>query len=286
MKEEVKVSLADGSSTVISVYRCSDPDADVLIIGPALGIRASYYEPFAEALSASGINAVIMDLRGNGMSSVRPSRKVDFGYREMISLDYEGIITTTGHMFPGNRIFFCGHSLGGQLASLYASRNPGRVDGIILIGSCTTYFRGWKGLSGMRILASTQLIGAIASVLGYYPGQRIGFGGTEARSQMQDWSRLGRTNKFILNGDDFDYESALADLAIPILSISFEGDDLAPEGAVRLLLEKFSAGAHVTYHYLTRDHPSNRKYSHNNWVKKPDGIIGLITDWLKLHQLQ
>ena len=123
---------------------------------PAMGVRAAFYEPLALNLGENGINAVTADLRGLGASSVRVGRGTDFGYHDMLALDWPAVVDAVRSRFPRSRIFLLGHSLGGQLNALYASVHPQTVDGLILVASCSVFYRGWPFPGNYGIWLGTQ----------------------------------------------------------------------------------------------------------------------------------
>ena len=257
--ELITLELPDGSTNKITLLGNDFSTVQPLVVlFPAMGVKASYYQPFAEALAKKGNLVVTADLRGLGHSSVRPSRKTDFGYIEMLDLDYQTILYYLKGRFPDHPKFMMGHSLGGQLAALNLSRNPRGVKGLILIASCSVYYKGWKGMQGFKTLMGTQSMKVISSILGYLPGKKIGFGGTEAKSVIKDWSHQSKTGKYLPNHKDFDFEKGLSELKTPTLSISLEGDWMAPKQACENLYNKFHQEApvkHVSYfkiRYLTR----------------------------------
>ena len=94
-----------------------------------------YYEPVLRALWAAGLNAAVFDLRGNGESSVTASRVIDFGYNEILTRDFPRAIDEAAKLFPSCPVFILGHSLGGQLACLYAASAGARIAGVILVAS-------------------------------------------------------------------------------------------------------------------------------------------------------
>ncbi|MCP4123727.1 MAG: alpha/beta fold hydrolase [Bacteroidetes bacterium] len=276
------ISITNPDLTTTSVQVFGNPqegNRPVIMIFPAMGVKAKVYTPFAEALAEAGYIAVTADLRGKGHSSVRPSKKDDYGYKEMIEQDIHSAVSRIGMEFPDRKLYLLGHSLGGQLACLYSSRGLSPVDGLILIACCSVFYEGWDGLARFRILMGTQFIGMLATAVGYFPGRRVGFGGTNSKSMMQDWSRQSRTGRYELNNDDFNYEIGLSRLAIPVLTISFEGDHFAPQKAVEILCDKFSDEASIRQIHLERKDARNESYNHFNWPKKPTNIVQLINDW-------
>lgn len=276
----VDIPLPDGSMTKISVFHPADAKNDVLILFPAMGIAASYYDAFAKALAEKNITAITADLRGLGHSSVRPSSKSNFGFHEMLNLDYREIIRKTHELFPNKRIFLFGHSLGGILGSLYVSKYPADLHGLILIAACNIRYDGWSGFNKWKTLAATQAFAKIAAALGYFPGHRLGFGGKGAARVIQDWSYTARTGNYKVAGDDFDFESNLRKVEKPVLALSFAKDDLAPQKAVEKLLGKFNPSANITRHYLATIKGGNKHYTHYNWVRSNEEVIGLMQEWL------
>jgi predicted alpha/beta hydrolase len=276
----IDISNQDGSTSKSTHFPSnSNQSKSVIIIFPAMGVRGSYYELLGKQISEVGFDAVITDLRGIGNSSVRPSKKVDFGYHEMLELDYKGILEKVKIIFPNKKIFALGHSLGGQLASLFSAKNSNSFDGLILIACCSVYFKGW-GSKQFPTLLMTQFFYFVSVLLGYFPGKKMGFGGTEAKTVMNDWSNQSRTGKYILKNDDFNFEAALEKVTIPILVISFQADTFAPRKAVEHLIEKFGTNAKKEYIYLKNDDPRNENFGHFNWAKKPQEIVSLIEKWI------
>lgn len=244
-----------------------------------MGVRGSYYEMVGKQFSEVGYEVVLTDLRGIGNSSVRPSRKVDFGYHEMLELDYKSILEKVKTIFPNKKIFALGHSLGGQLVSLFSAKNSNSFDGVILIACCSVYFKGY-GSRQIPTLFFTQFYYFVSVLLGYFPGKKMGFGGTEAKTVMSDWSNQARTGNYILKNDDFDFEAGLKKVTIPILVISFQADTLAPPKAVSHLIGKFGETANKEYIYLKNDDSRNDNFGHFNWAKKPNKIVSLIAKWI------
>ncbi len=275
--EILRVRSSDGAECDATVFAAADASAPVLLIWPAMGTSARFYQPLAEALAASGLNAVTADLRGIGSSSLRASRRVDFGYARMAEQDWPAAVATVRARFPGAPLYLLGHSLGGQLSALYAAADSRHVAGVLLIACSSVYYRGWSGLRRWSLLALTQTAALLASLLGYFPGKRLGFAGTEAKTVMLDWAQLARSGRFQLRGTQTDYEAALRQLRRPVLGISFEHDDFAPHAAAQNLLEKIPAARHLKL--SAQD--SGAKLNHFNWVKRPDLIVPRIKDWLR-----
>ena len=282
MLEKIEITNPDDSSNQISLFQeAENSKSPVVVIFPAMGVWAKFYTPLAEALTKHHLNAALVDLRGNDKSSIRPGRGSDFGYHDMMAMDYETTIQVLRKRFPDSKIILLGHSLGGQLAALYLSKNPQMADGLILIACCSVYYKGWNGIRRFGALFSIQLFALLARIFGYFPGTKVGFGGVEAKTVMIDWSHLGRTGNYALRNTNFDYEGSLKDMDKPTLVISFAGDMLAPKKAVENLIQKLESTRTITHIHLAKDDPRNDQFSHLNWVKKPNFIVKIILREMK-----
>ncbi len=281
--ETKSIHYQDGSSNQASIFPARKAAKAIIVCLPAMGVRASYYNDSALALSAYDFHVITIDWRGHGQSSLRAGRTTDFGYEELVN-DLKELLECTENWFSVMPVYVVGHSLGGQIASLCAARYPGVIQGLVLIASCSVYYQGWEGRGAWRVWLAAKLFHPLSKVVGYFPGNMIGFGGREARKVMHDWCYNGLYGKYRLAGSPFDYEAALKKMAAPSLAISIPGDELAPVKATENLVGKFAPipNTAIGRSHLTLDNnPNNaRPYNHFNWVKQPQEIIQHIVAWI------
>lgn len=274
-----RVERADGTRTRMLLRRPSTtPRAGVLCF-PAMGVTARYYAPLLDELAARGFVAASVDLRGHGECNVRPARGVDYGYEELVRYDYPAAVDAMRRELGALPLVLLGHSLGGQLACLYlASAPPIHVHGLVLVASCSNDYRGWPVKLRAPVWAGTQLAGVIARVLGYFPGRRLQFAGTEAQRLICDWARQARTGTYEPSGASHDYEQALRSLRIPVLAISFANDLFAPAAAVDLLVKKL---AQATVARLDLGPEPGLQLDHFRWVKSVAPVVDRVDPWLR-----
>lgn len=244
---------------------------------PALGVAAKHYLPLAQALAGQGMAVAIHEWRGIGSSSKRASRSVDWGYRELLEGDLPaGIAAAQAHL-PHAQLYLGGHSLGGQIASLYASLHPGLAAGLLVVASGAPY---WRQFPQKRLLwLAYALAPWLARVVGYLPGRRIGFGGNEARQLIDDWARTGRTGRYAAVGMDADFETALGRLDLPAFGLRMQDDWLVPEASLSWLLAKMPRGPHVQQVITAADLGAG-KADHFDWMKTPRPVAARMTAWL------
>ncbi|MEU0407805.1 alpha/beta fold hydrolase [Streptomyces griseorubiginosus] len=249
------------------------------LVVPAMGVRARFYAPFARGLHRGGLNVAITDLRGQGESIPVARRGVAHGYREMVDDDLPAVVRALSAVFPGSPVVPVGHSLGGQLALLSSATGLPGVPAVVLTAAGSVWWRGFGSVYGLRNLVGSQLFAALATVIGYWPGERLGFGGTQTTAVMRDWARQGRTGRYTLRGSDTDYEAALARLKLPVLAVGVDNDTLAPPSATDHLLRKITSAPVSRWHY-TEALAGGRRLDHFRWVRHSDGMSAYITDWI------
>lgn len=214
-----------GDSLALHSYP-DDGSAPVALIVPAMGVPARYYRHFAAELHRAGFAVLALDLRGNGASTPRPSRRTRYGYADLVD-DVAAVCAGLTGRRAGRPLLLIGHSLGGQVGLLHAANDPAGISGVVLVAAGIPYWRAYPGRRRYGVATMIQGIGAASAVLGVWPGW--GFGGRQAARVMTDWARTSRTGDYRgLPGAD----EALAKLSVPVLAISIEGDDLVPAPVV------------------------------------------------------
>ncbi len=280
--EVLSITAADGHRFEAVLFRAAVPVAPVLVFLPALGTPARVYRGFAAAMAAEGVQVCVPDWRGMGSSSVRASRRHDHGYRELVEVDVPALLTRLATLLPGAPLWVGGHSLGGQLSTLVAAREPERVHGLLPVASGSVYLGCYapKLRHGIRMLG---LLSAVTgAVLGHFPGQRIGFGGREARGVMRDWLHVAHTGRYEPAGSRFDYEAALGRLALPVLALNFKADSWAPEAAARYLLDKLPLCQREQWTWGDVD-TGGQHLDHFSWTKQPQRLAPRLAAWLRAH---
>lgn len=260
--EEIVLDRVEGTRFRVTLARAADPAAPVVIVAPAMGMGARYYLPLVEALAEAGVHGAVAEQRGHEAEGGRvPGRDYDFAYADLLD-DLTAAVAAVRAELPEAPVHLLGHSLGGQIATMYAALHP--ADGLILVASSTPYWRNW----GWRLHAAGYGFPLAARLLGHFPGARVGFAGREARGVMRDWGRLARTDRFPM-GDD-----RIADVEVPLLVVSVEGDRLGPPRAVEGLVARMPRAT------VTRAHLDEDGVDHMRWARRPASVVPIIVKWL------
>lgn len=243
---------------------------------PALGVPARHYRPFAEDLAGHGITVWLHEWRGNGSSSVRASRRCNWGYAELLAEDIPASLRVVNTAAESAPVWLGGHSLGGQLAILAAAMGAPAVTGLALVGSGIPWWRAFPERAKLALAA--VLVPALAALIGYFPGRRIGFGGREARGVMADWGRVARSGRYCVAGLDVDFELACRTLALPVTAIALADDWFAPRSALDALLAK-APGAPQAVRVLDAQ-ALGAPADHFAWMKAPHAVASALAEGL------
>jgi len=274
-----RFELPDQTHTVIEWFeRDALPAQGLVAFLPALGASVSYYRPLAEAWAALGYRVATIELRGGKQSSVQDVRRQNFGYHELLSVDLANIVPALRAAANGCPLLLAGHSLGGQLALLYASLHPAEVDAVVLLAGGSNYYATVPSAQRLRRQLALRLARAITQVLRYFPGHRLGFGGKQPQNLILDWTTEALTGKYSVKGEAVDYERELEQLGLPVLFVSLRGDRLVPKTCADYLAQKLTR-ARVTQIELST--PNGEAYNHFRWVKEPTPVLAEVDQWLR-----
>jgi predicted alpha/beta hydrolase len=276
--QEVTVPADDGYEVPLEFFEATDPKASLLVL-PALGIQARLYRKLGSRLSEAGIRTVTLEQRGHGRSRLRASRSCDYGFREWLRTDIPAAVDWLRSREPDAPVYLAGHSLGGHLALMARSLYPEQIAGVVLLTTATPYYGCFHGATRLKVRFLIASVPVMTTVLGYYPGHRMGFGGREARRLMADWLVMARENRYSARGlEHEDLERRVQSDACSVLSIHCDGDDLAPLPAVEGVTKRLHEH-HIDWFRITSQALGVRA-DHVSWAKHPDVAAAAIADWI------
>ncbi len=277
---QTTLKLPDNTSLGITTFKAKTPNTPTLILYPAFGVKATYYKHFAQQLCEKGITVVTVDLRGHGLSSVRPDKENNYGFLAMIN-DLKALADYLKKENPTAKIFILGHSLGGQAASLAVAKYPSSFAGLAMIGSPNVYYKGWSGFHYYRRkLLVYVVLPLFGKVMALFPKLKIG-GYYTTQKQAAEWGYTGKTGNYKIIGDELDCEIAMRKVPIPIMAIDIEDDLMAPKAAIKNLYQKFKSTSSLSTLTLTKA-TTDPKLSHINWPRTATKeMVKAIHDWLK-----
>jgi predicted alpha/beta hydrolase len=267
------VELANGLKLTVDLP--ADRTAKTIVLLAAMGVPAKYYDTFVGTLCTLGHPVVRVRWRDEDREF--PINNPGYGYADLAEVDAPAAITWARETF-GEEPIVCGHSLGGQIATISAAK-AGPTAGLVLIASGTNYWRG----SGLRWALGVGIVSwlvapVIVRIFGYWPGGRLGFGGRQTKTVIRDWARLGRTGRFEPDHASVDHEAALGEIATPVLSLTIAKDQYVSIGATEQLLRKLGRASITREHWRPEEHGHR---GHFHWVRAEHGPAEIIHRWIE-----
>lgn len=279
----IAFAAADGYILRGQCWRHAQPDRQrpVVLINPATSVRSRYYARFAAFLHAHGFDVLIYDYRGIGDSRPARLRGFEAGWIDWGRLDVEGALQYTATHFPGQPIHVVAHSVGGFLIGLAPSCHL--VERVFTMGAQYAYWRDYAGHKRTRMFLRWHVfMPALTALLGYFPGQRLGWLEDTPRGVVRDWT--ARHPRFEENwrrgapGLSEEECRALverfASLRGATLALSVSDDEFGTVAAIRRLLGYYRGSARTHLHLRPEEagHPGighfaffHNRFEHDLW---------------------
>ncbi|MDV6235610.1 alpha/beta fold hydrolase [Leptospira ellisii] len=278
-KNKFFVRSKDSYPLAVHSFLSNDPKVkDPLILFPAMGVPGKFYVKVALQLAQAGFGIYVADMRGSGDNRPIPSRKNDFGYSDLIYKDWPAIVQTVSKLHPETKPILIGHSLGGQLSSIYSGLHPNETKGLILVATGTPFFRHFPFPYFALYLFFYFFSRFISFIVGHFPGDRLKVMGRNARQVMKDWSRVGITGSF-RDSEGVNLEHAFGKIVCPVLCISFSDDTYAPKNPVDAVLGRIGS-SDITRLHVDPIREGIGPIGHLGWLKNSDMVSEKIGSWI------
>jgi predicted alpha/beta hydrolase len=226
---EITLSASDGQPVGATVH--GDGERAVLVM-PATGVPQSYYAKFAGYLAGRGFSVLTFDYRGVGRSRSGDIRGSSARMRDWALLDAAAAFA----FFGAGKVNVVGHSFGGQALGLLPQ--PERIACALLVGSQSGYWRHWPLLGKVWMWPATHLgLPALAKLLGYFPGSRLGFGEDLPRGVALEWASWCRHPRYLVGA--LGVEDAYARMRATVRAYAISDDPFAPARAVEALAQLY-----------------------------------------------
>jgi len=248
-----------------------------LLLLPALGIQARLYYKLAQGLAVRGCSVCLMEQRGHGRSALRPGYRSNYNLGDILDQDMPAAMDWLATLSPGLPLLLGGHSLGGHLSTLYTGRHAAQLAGVIHLACAFPYHGSYDAKQARRVKTLYRLMPLFALFPGYFPGDRMGFGGRESLGLMRQWCEWARTGSFDFGGH-VGLAKQVAAFDGPVISIAFERDNFASEAAITRALSPF-VNARITRQVLGAAEQDDF-LGHVAWAKEPSGVIAALDVWL------
>ena len=262
----VAFTAADGYRLHGTLWRhpaAATPARPVVLINPATSVRARYYSRFAAWLHARGFDVLSYDYRGIGASRPPSLRGLDAGWLDWGQLDFEAALQYVDSALPGQPVQVVAHSVGGFLVGLAPSSH--RVGRVFSMGAQYAYWRDYMPERRAALLLKWHVfMPALSALLGYFPGQWLGWLEDTPRGVVRDWTARCPRFEDAWRLDEAERATLLERFAAvrgATLALSLSDDEFGTVPAIQRLLRYYRNSA-VTHVHLSPQAVGERTIGH------------------------
>lgn len=220
-----------------------------MVVSSATGMLQKFYRAYSRHFAGRGYAVLTFDYHGIGASGGRVPelRSNRYNLAHWGSNDQAGAVHFLKSRYPAVPLTLVTHSIGGQLCGF----NPEfeAMDRIILVASQSGYWRMYSGWQKWKLWKFWHiLIPWLTPLFGYFPAKPLGLFENLPREMALQWSRWGKHPDYMMseaNGEPFYFRK----IEVPLLSLSFPGDPLAPPVAVDWITGQYARAAVTRVHY-------------------------------------
>ena len=270
---EITLTASDGYRLGASVF---EGGSKAVLVMPATGVPQSYYAKFAAYVASRGFTVLTFDYRGIGRSLAGSIRRVGARMRDWAMLD---AAVAVNHLSKSGDVFIVGHSFGGQALGLLPK--PERIAAAVTVGSQSGYWRHWPTLGRAWMWPATHIgLPAVAKLLGYFPGSRLGFGEDLPAGVAIEWARWCRHPRYLVGA--LGVEESYARFHGKLRAYAISDDPFAPLRAVEALAGLYPNSRWETRKLAPRD-VGVKSIGHFGFFRERfrDSLWRETADWLE-----
>ena len=226
MQTQQQLPVAGGAQQLaVRRYEPAGTPRASVVIGGAMGVRQSFYEPFAQWLSQQGLRVWTFDYRGSGDSRGNlPLREVDADLFDW-ARDYEAVIDAAKAELLDEPLYLLGHSLGAQLPGFL--QRPEQVDGLVSIAAGSGYWReNAPKLKRTILYFWFVLVPLVTRLFGYFPGRKLKKVGDLPRGVILQWRRWCLNPRYSVGAEGELAARSYSRVRFPVLALSMTDDEL------------------------------------------------------------
>ncbi|WP_296228034.1 serine aminopeptidase domain-containing protein [Ralstonia sp. UBA689] len=235
------ISATDGYPLGAKLWTAVGTPQGVVVMHPATGVPQRIYQVFAQHLAGRGFHAITYDYRGIGASRPNSLRGFAARMRDWMLLDAEGVTRWARGRYPELPQLAVGHSVGGHAIGM-CSAGWG-LAGAVLVASHTgnSRFIRQRG-ERWRVELILRVVGpAMARLIGYVPGKRMGLGEDLPGGVAIEWGAWGGMQRYFFDDPTLGAVERFNRVTNPVLVYGFDDDPWATPPAINALTTHFTS---------------------------------------------
>ena len=264
MQQRITITTTDKIDLHAFLYEPKQPPKGAILINPGLGIPKEFYQTYAAFLAERGYVSLVYDYRGIAQSGENAKNKKAINLRNWGIIDMVATIDYLHQNYPTQKIYFIGHSIGGQIAGL--AKNHHLVERFIFVATTHGY---WPLFNFPLNLFSAFMwylhIPITANLFGYMPPSLTYRGIRMAKGVALEWAAWSRKKEYIAhyfgkNIPTHFYEKVTQNIDV----IRFEDDPIAIPKTVHAMMDYYK-NATIKIHSFNPKKMGEKRVGHSGF---------------------
>ena len=270
MQERISIITSDQIDLDALLYEPLASPKGAILINTGLGIPKEIYQNYAAYLAENGYVSLVYDYRGIGESGKNTTNPEVVNLRNWGIIDMVAALDYLAQNYPNQKIYFIGHSIGGQVAGLV--KNHQLVERYIFIATTHGY---WSLFNFPLSLFSAFMwylhIPITANLFGYMPPSLTYRGVKIAKGVALEWAAWSRKRDYIAHyfGKNIK-EQFYERITQPIDLIRFEDDPIAIPKTVNAMMAYYK-NAPIKIHSFDPKKEGKKRVGHSGFFSKKLG---------------
>ncbi|MCI0711110.1 MAG: alpha/beta fold hydrolase [Chloroflexi bacterium] len=236
--ENVMIPACDGYELAGTVYQPEQNETNTVVtINAATAVPQQFYKAFATFLAEQGYTVITFDYRGIGGSKPESLRGFKAKVEDWAMLDMAGVVDWVQATYQPKRLFFVGHSYGGQTAGMLP--NADQIDAMVTFSSQSGYWKLQGGNQKLAVLFHMYVTFPLMSHLfGYMPWSKLGSAEDMPKGVALGWARWCRHPEYLMGDKHLPLER-YQQFKAPVLAYSFADDNWGTKKSVDTMMSVY-----------------------------------------------
>lgn len=271
MKTSLQIPTTDNLLLSAFLFEPKSLPKGVILLCTGMGIPKEFYERYCTFLAEEGYVALVFDYRGMGnFLKKSASNHKEINLRNWAIKDMTSVVNWLKVRYPNQKLYFFGHSVGGQIAGLM--ENHDLIERFVFFSSTTGHWTVFGFPMNLLTIFMFYLhIPITTRLFGYMPKSLTYRGVGIAKGVAQEWAQWSRKRNYIAAFFDKTLpENYYEAIQQKIEVIWFTDDFIATHRAVSSMLAYYK-NADVTQHPMNPKELGLPRMGHGGFFTKRAG---------------
>ncbi|MEO9894517.1 alpha/beta hydrolase [Aurantibacter sp.] len=278
--KDLNIATDNGYSISSQQFLPENSNDKTIVISSATGVLQKFYSRFATYFAEYGFTVYTFDYYGIGKSDSNPSRLKhnNCNLKSWGKNDQAAVVAFAKKQNIRAELILITHSIGGQITGFNPNYNF--IDKIVMVASQSGYWKYFNGIHFAKMwLFWHVIIPIITPIFGYFPSKKLGLFENLPKNMVYEWAKWGKQKNYLMHFYT-DEEYYFNNIEVPVLSLSFSGDNFAPIKTVDWLAQQYKNAKTERVHFTKPINSAMLKHFGFFKQKFKDPIWSMTMDWI------